>query len=104
LAVFGDRFSTKRGNFADLKDLLPDFPVSGGILADIGVSSVQFDETSRGFSFKEGPLDMRMDTRAELTANEIVNEWPEERIAKILAEYGEEKFAKRIAGKANKAH
>lgn len=97
LAGFGDRFGAKRGNFVELARLLPDFPVTGGIIADIGVSSVQFDETSRGFSFKEGPLDMRMDKRAELTAFEIVNQWPGDRLAKIIAEYGEEKFAKRIA-------
>ena len=98
LAGFGGRFSQKHGNFSDFSELLPDFRVTGGILADIGVSSVQFDEMNRGFSFKGGPLDMRMDTSAELTAYEVVNEWPEEQLAKVIAEYGEERFAKRIAG------
>jgi 16S rRNA (cytosine1402-N4)-methyltransferase len=97
LAVYGKRFTAKYGNFAKIKSLLPDFPINGGILADIGVSSVQFDETSRGFSFKGGPLDMRMDVKSSLTAAEIVNEWPEGRLVKIISEYGEERFAARVA-------
>ncbi len=98
LSKFGNRFSSRRGNFSELSKLLPDFTVTGGILADIGVSSVQLDEVDRGFSFKGGPLDMRMDTSSELTAKIVVNEWPENMLAKTFADYGEEKFARRIAG------
>jgi 16S rRNA (cytosine1402-N4)-methyltransferase len=97
LAGFGERFSSKHGNFSELSNLLPGFPITGGILADIGVSSVQFDEMDRGFSFKGGPLDMRMDKSAELSAYEIVNKWSEEKLAKIISEYGEERFSSRIA-------
>ncbi|KAA2301825.1 16S rRNA (cytosine(1402)-N(4))-methyltransferase, partial [Clostridioides difficile] len=62
------------------------------------VSSPQFDEGERGFSYNhDAPLDMRMDQDAMLTAKEIVNEWPEEEIARILYRYGEEKFSRRIA-------
>lgn len=68
------------------------------ILADLGVSSPHLDNASRGFSFaKSGPLDMRMDQSQRLTASEIVNEWPEENIAKIIRDYGEEPKARRIA-------
>lgn len=69
-----------------------------GILFDLGVSSYQIDEAKRGFSIRyDGPLDMRMDQNQALTAAEIVNSWSEEELAKIFSEYGEERFAKRIA-------
>jgi len=99
LTGFGDRFSEKHGNFSEITSLLPDFPIDGGILADIGVSSVQLDETDRGFSFKGGPLDMRMDKSADLTAAEVVNKWSQDRLAKLIRDYGEERFASRIAGR-----
>lgn len=68
------------------------------ILADLGVSSPHLDIASRGFSFKaDGPLDMRMDQMQELTAEIIVNEWPEEEIARIIKEYGEEPLSRKIA-------
>lgn len=71
-----------------------------GILLDLGVSSPQFDEAVRGFSYRyDGPLDMRMDQSDELSAYEVVNEYDEERLAKVLYEYGEEKNTKRIARK-----
>ena len=71
-----------------------------GILLDLGVSSPQFDEAVRGFSYRyDGPLDMRMDQSDELSAYEVVNKYDEERLAKVLYEYGEEKNAKRIARK-----
>lgn len=69
-----------------------------GILFDLGVSSPQLDQGERGFSYHhEAPLDMRMDTEQELSAYDVVNEWPEEELARILFEYGEEKFSRRIA-------
>ena len=69
-----------------------------GLLADFGVSSLQLDEAHRGFSFRaDGPLDMRMDPRSELTAEQVVNEADEEELARIVYEYGEERRSRRIA-------
>lgn len=69
-----------------------------GALFDLGVSSHQFDEAERGFSYREaGPLDMRMDRESTTSAATIVNEWPEDEIARVLREYGEERFSRRIA-------
>ena len=71
-----------------------------GILMDLGVSSHHFDNNERGFSFRfDGPLDMRMNTENELTAEKIVNNYSEEELARIFYDYGEERFARRIAGK-----
>lgn len=97
-----------KSNFRQLKQVLLglDIPVRdgapqvNGILFDLGVSSPQLDEAERGFSYNyEAPLDMRMDTSSKLTADEIVNTWDEEDIARILFEYGEEKFSRRIAAR-----
>ena len=75
-------------------------PQADGILLDIGVSSYQFDEPERGFSYRyDAPLDMRMNRDAPLTAETVVNEYPEKALAKIIREYGEEKWAFAIAGK-----
>jgi 16S rRNA (cytosine1402-N4)-methyltransferase len=94
------RFIAIKGNFSQIDELVPAIKISGGILADIGVSSVQLDESDRGFSFgKNGPLDMRMDQDQELTAQEIVNNYSQDEIERILKVYGEERFAKRIAQK-----
>lgn len=69
-----------------------------GILLDVGVSSWQLDSPNRGFSFRfDGPLDMRMDREAPLTAEEIVNTWPQNELARIIYEYGEEKASRRVA-------
>lgn len=69
------------------------------ILLDIGVSSMQLDRAERGFSFmRDGPLDMRMDPTQPLTAADIIATWPEEELARIFREYGEERFSKKIAG------
>lgn len=87
-------------NFARLKDILIFLKIYkvDAIVADLGISSDQLDDQLRGFSFfKDGPLDMRVDQRNELTALEIVNNYPEEDLVKILKEYGEEKYARRIA-------
>ena len=71
-----------------------------GILLDLGVSSPQFDEPERGFSYRnDGPLDMRMNQEDELSAYDVVNKYSEERLAKVLYEYGEEKFSRAIARK-----
>jgi len=87
-------------NFADIDSAVTsrtEEPISG-VLFDFGVSSHQLDESSRGFSYRrEGPLDMRMGPDAALTAAEIVNEWPEGEIARIIREFGEEPLARRIA-------
>ena len=74
-------------------------PVSlDGLLADIGVSSLQLDEAHRGFSFRaDGPLDMRMDPRSELTAEQVVNQVDEEELANLIYEFGEERRSRRIA-------
>jgi 16S rRNA (cytosine1402-N4)-methyltransferase len=69
-----------------------------GLLFDLGVSSPQLDQGERGFSYhQEAPLDMRMNQSQELSAFHVVNEWPEEELSRILFEYGEEKFSRRIA-------
>jgi 16S rRNA (cytosine1402-N4)-methyltransferase len=83
-------------NFAHLEKA--DAAGVDGILLDLGVSSMQFDQPEKGFSFmREGPLDMRMDPSNPLTAEEIVNDWPEERIGWIFRDYGEEKFWRKAA-------
>ncbi|KIC77169.1 Ribosomal RNA small subunit methyltransferase H [Neochlamydia sp. TUME1] len=80
-------------NFVHMKGSLSAYPVPiDGILLDLGVSSMQLDTASKGFSFsKEGPLDMRMDPSQDLTAEEIVNTWSEQELGKIFREWGEEK-------------
>ncbi|AHV98387.1 16S rRNA (cytosine(1402)-N(4))-methyltransferase RsmH [Paenibacillus sabinae] len=109
LAVFGDKVILVKTNFRDLEEVLRSLPAVpqkdgvpqvDGILFDLGVSSPQFDEGERGFSYNhDAPLDMRMDRSAELTAADIVNTWSEQEIARVLFQYGEEKFSRRIAGK-----
>ncbi|HWI63619.1 MAG TPA: 16S rRNA (cytosine(1402)-N(4))-methyltransferase RsmH [Symbiobacteriaceae bacterium] len=100
LAPFGDRVTLVKTNFehiADVVERLGFGPVSG-VLMDIGVSSHQLDEGERGFSFhQDAPLDMRMDRDNPVSAETVVNEWSEGEIARILWEYGEEKWSKRIA-------
>jgi 16S rRNA (cytosine1402-N4)-methyltransferase len=88
-------------NFRYLKEALLQSginTVDGGILADLGVSSMQIDRGERGFSFqKDGPLDMRMDTTQSLSAYDIVNGWKEEPLADVIYQYGEERYSRRIA-------
>ncbi|MFB5660664.1 16S rRNA (cytosine(1402)-N(4))-methyltransferase RsmH [Alteribacillus sp. HJP-4] len=89
-------------NFEHLKRELTSRGVAGvdGVVFDLGVSSPQFDEAERGFSYRfDAPLDMRMDQRSLLTAEEIVNEYSFEDLAFIISRYGEERFAKQIARK-----
>jgi len=106
LAPYGNRVRIVKSNFRRLEQVLTDIPEAlrggmpqvDGVLFDLGVSSPQLDEAERGFSYHaDAELDMRMDRTMELTAKEIVNEWPAADIARILHEYGEEKFARRIA-------
>jgi len=90
------------GNHDEIKEILENLNIScvDGILLDLGVSSYQLDEASRGFSYmQDAPLDMRMDKTSDLTAEYIVNNYPEEKLANIIYEYGEEKFSRNIAKK-----
>lgn len=95
------RFQIRRGTFAMLGQLARDEGVAGrvsGILLDLGVSSPQLDDAARGFSFlKDGPLDMRMDPDSGLSAAQWLARADEAEIARVLQEYGEERFARRIA-------
>lgn len=95
LASFGDRVKIRQSNFAQFK---PGKLRFDGILADLGVSSAQFDIAARGFSFRQtAPLDMRMDQRQDLDAAEIINTWDEKELADIFYQYGEERLSRRIA-------
>ena len=88
------------GNHDDIKDLLQEIGIEkvDGILLDLGVSSYQLDEKNRGFSYiGENELDMRMDKTQKLTAKQVINEYPEEKLTNIIYEYGEERFSRQIA-------
>ena len=100
LAPWLDRVTLIHSNFSELKEVLSRCGVSGadGMLFDLGVSSPQLDDASRGFSYmQDAPLDMRMDTSAPLSAADIVNTWSQEELRRILFEYGEERYAPAIA-------
>lgn len=101
LAQYGPRFRAVQADYKDVKRVLTDFAESGpaGILADLGVSSLQFDSPARGFSFRfDAPLDMRMDPESgEETAADLLLQLPEEELARIIFEYGEERNSRRIA-------
>ena len=90
------------GNHDDIKQILENLNISGvdGILLDLGVSSYQLDEAARGFSYmQDAPLDMRMDKTSSLTAEYVVNNYSEEKLANIIYDYSEEKFSRKIASK-----
>ena len=100
LAANEERVRLARGDFKELATILERFGVAQvrGVLFDLGVSSPQLDDPSRGFSFREeGPLDMRMDTSAPLTAEQVVNHYAESDLTRVIGSYGEERFARRIA-------
>lgn len=95
-----DRVTLVHGNFGDLTDILDELGVDkvDGMLFDLGVSSPQLDDAARGFSYmQDAPLDMRMDQSSALTAREVVNQWPEAELKRILWSYGEERYAPAIA-------
>jgi 16S rRNA (cytosine1402-N4)-methyltransferase len=97
LAEFAGRFEIRRGNFAEMADWVPAGSCDG-VLLDLGVSSPQFDEGARGFSFQQdGPLDMRMDDRQSLTAAALVNEAGAEELAEIFWRFGGERESRRFA-------
>ncbi len=97
LAPFESRTRFENARFSELERVLRGERIDGGILADLGVSSMQLDQGERGFSFQhDGPLDMRMG-RGEVTAADIVNEYPEEELRRVFKDYGEERMARRVA-------
>ena len=100
LAEFGDSVTIIRDNYRNLRSVLYARGVEkvDGILLDLGVSSWQFDNGERGFSYRyDAPLDMRMDCRQTLSAREVVNGYSEGELYRIIRDYGEERFAKNIA-------
>ena len=100
LAEFGDRVLVRRAGFADLAAVLAEvgWPRVDGLLVDLGVSSMQLDRDERGFSFqRSGPLDMRMDPDGPTTAADVVNQWDEQDLVRLLFEAGEESQARQIA-------
>ena len=100
LADYMDKVTLVRSNFSHLGEILQELQVDGvdGMLFDLGVSSPQLDDPARGFSYMhDAPLDMRMDERAPLSARDVVNDWSQEELRRILYEYGEERYAPAIA-------
>lgn len=100
LEQFKDKVTLVHSNFSNIKKVFEDLGIekADGFLLDIGVSSHQLDEAERGFSYmQDAPLDMRMDTSRSLSAYEVVNEYSEKELNDIIFEYGEERWAKRIA-------
>ncbi len=100
LAEYGDRITVVRDNYQNFKSILDELNISqvDGILLDLGVSSYQLDNADRGFTYRvDAPLDMRMDNRQTKTAKDIVNDYSEAELFRILKDYGEERYAKSIA-------
>ena len=100
LAPYGDRVTLVHSNFCEIAQVLNDLNIDGvdGILLDLGVSSPQLDDAERGFSYmNDAPLDMRMNGEDALSAYEVVNTWSYEELRRILFDYGEERYAPRIA-------
>lgn len=100
LSKVSNNFKLVRNNFVNVKTVLEELGISkvDGVLMDIGVSSPQFDDAERGFSYRnDAPLDMRMDQRNSLTAKKIVNSYTFEELCRVFREYGDEKYAPNIA-------
>ena len=100
LRDFGERVTIVRSNYCDMKSQLQKLGIDkvDGIVLDLGVSSYQLDTAERGFSYRvDAPLDMRMDRRQTMTAKDIVNDYSEMDLFRIIRDYGEDKFAKNIA-------
>ena len=100
LKPFADRVTIVRNNYCNMDMVLKDLGIErvDGILLDLGVSSYQLDTAERGFTYKtDAPLDMRMDRRQQMTAKDILNEYSEMELYRIIRDYGEDKFAKNIA-------
>ena len=100
LAPYGDRVTLVHSNFCEIKQVLADLEIEGvdGILLDLGVSSPQLDDGERGFSYMvDAPLDMRMNNEDALTADTVVNTWSYDELKRILYDYGEERYAPKIA-------
>jgi len=101
LAEYGEKITFVHGNFEDISGILDrcDIDTADGMLFDFGVSSPQLDDSARGFSYmQDAPLDMRMDASDGLTACEVVNSWQEDELRRIFYEFGEERYARQIAG------
>lgn len=100
LKDFGEKVTIVRSNYCDMKSKLHELGIDkvDGIVLDLGVSSYQLDTAERGFSYREdAPLGMRMDTRQKMTARDIVNDYTEADLYRVIRDYGEDKFAKNIA-------
>lgn len=100
LKDFGEKVTIVWSNYCDMKSKLHELGIDkvDGIVLDLGVSSYQLDTAERGFSYREdAPLDMRMDTRQKMTARDIVNDYTEADLYRVIRDYGEDKFAKNIA-------
>ncbi len=100
LAQYADKMTLVHGNFCDVSQILDELGIAAvdGMLFDLGVSSPQLDEAERGFSYmNDAPLDMRMDNTSALTASNVVNDWNEAELVRILRDFGEERYARRIA-------
>jgi len=100
LARFGDRVRLEHGNFDELEDIVgaAGWDPVVGVLYDLGVSSMHFDDPARGFSYQhDAPLDMRMDRSQERTAADVLNTYPQRDLTRVIRDYGEERWASRIA-------
>ncbi|MBU3876958.1 16S rRNA (cytosine(1402)-N(4))-methyltransferase RsmH [Faecalicatena sp. AGMB00832] len=100
LLDFGERVTIIRSNYCDMKPRLHEIGIDkvDGIVLDLGVSSYQLDTAERGFSYRaDAPLDMRMDQRQKMTARDIVNDYSEADLFRVIRDYGEDRFAKNIA-------
>ena len=101
LKPFEDKVTVVRSNYCEMKQRLQEFGINkvDGIMLDLGVSSYQLDEPSRGFTYKDetAPLDMRMDQRQTMTAKDILATYSEQELYRMIRDYGEDRFAKNIA-------